>query len=178
MAEEPTRGGIVARRERLVEGLRAYGGQHTELSRSFAAWLGLHSTDAVALLEIIGAEERGTSLSPARLGERIPLSSGATTALLNRLEAAGHIVRTREHADRRIVTLHSSEHIQERADEFFCPLGVRVDALLGQYPPELLDRFAEFLGEMCATMEAHLTEMSRPDQAPNQASAPTPDRGD
>ncbi|KOG85090.1 MarR family winged helix-turn-helix transcriptional regulator [Streptomyces varsoviensis] len=166
MAEEPTptHGDIAARRDRLVEGLRTYGGQHTELSRGFAAWLGLHSTDAVALLEIISAEERGTALSPARLAERIPLSSGATTALLNRLEAAGHIVRTREHADRRIVTLHSSPHIQERADEFFGPLGARVDALLTRYPPELLDRFDEFLREMCAALNAHITEVSQTSQ--------------
>ncbi|MEV0264538.1 MarR family transcriptional regulator [Streptomyces sp. NPDC050617] len=175
MAEEPTQGDIAARRERLVEGLRTYGGQHTELSRGFAAWMGLHSTDAIGLLEIIGAEERGAPLSPARLGERIPLSSGATTALLNRLEAAGHIVRTREHADRRIVTLHSSPHIQELADEFFGPLGVRVDALLTRYPPELLDRFDEFLREMCATMNAHIVEVSQAGRRDQQG---RPGRGD
>lgn len=141
-----------------MEGFRTYGGIHVEMSRRFAACLGLHSTDATALLEIISAEERGETLSPARLSARISLSSGATTALLNRLEGAGHIVRSREHTDRRVVTLRSSAYIQERADEFFDPLAGRVDATMSRYPPELLEQFETFLGDMCATLEAHLAE--------------------
>ncbi len=89
---------ISVERERLMDEFRAYGGTFTEFSHRFASWLGLHSTDATALMEITAAEEKGTPLSPARLGERISLTSGATTALLNRLEKAGHIVRTRENA--------------------------------------------------------------------------------
>lgn len=87
--EEAMGEGVAARRERLMEGLRIYGGHYAELSRRFAAWLGLHSTDAVAVLEIAAAEERGTPLSPARLSERIALSTGATTALLNRPKRPG-----------------------------------------------------------------------------------------
>ena len=159
--EEPVLDGIAARRERLMEGLRVYGGHYTELGRRFASWLGLHSTDATAVLEIAAAEERGAPLSPARLSERISLSTGATTALLNRLEAAGHITRTREHPDRRIITLHSGAHIQARADEFFGPLAQRLDAAMSHYPPELLERFESFVSDLNATMDAHLAEQGR-----------------
>ncbi|MFD0264803.1 MarR family winged helix-turn-helix transcriptional regulator [Kitasatospora indigofera] len=154
----PDGDGVAAQRERLMEGLRIYGGQYAELGRRFAAWLGLHSTDATAVLEIAAAEERGTPLSPARLSERIALSTGATTALLNRLEAAGHITRSREHPDRRIVTLRSGAHIQERADEFFGPLAHRLDTAMAGYPPELLQRFEAFVADLNATLEAHLAE--------------------
>ncbi|QKW18419.1 MarR family transcriptional regulator [Kitasatospora sp. NA04385] len=162
--------GVAARRERLMEGLRTYGGHYAELSRRFAAWLGLHSTDATAVLEIAAAEERGAPLSPARLSERISLSTGATTALLNRLEAAGHITRTREHSDRRVVTLRGGPHIQERADEFFGPLARRLDAAMSPYPPQLLERFEQFVTELNATMDAHLAE-------PGPAAPRTPDPG-
>nr|WP_239144235.1 MarR family transcriptional regulator [Streptomyces sp. SID14515] len=145
----------------MIEGLRSYGGRYTELGRLFADWLGLHSTDAVALLEITAADERGTPLSPARLGERILLSPSATTALLNRLEAAGHIIRSREHADRRLVTLRSSPHVQERADEFFRPLGARMDAVMAACPPEMLTGFENLLADLCATMDAHIAERTR-----------------
>ncbi|MGW7079500.1 MarR family winged helix-turn-helix transcriptional regulator [Streptomyces sp. NPDC054871] len=141
-----------------MEGLRGYGERYNELSRRFAVWLGLHSTDADALLEIVIAEDRGTPLSPARLSERILLSSGATTALLNRLEAAGHIVRTREHTDRRVVTLHSRPGIRDRADEFFTPLAARMDATMAQYPPELLERFETLLADLRTTIDADLAE--------------------
>jgi DNA-binding MarR family transcriptional regulator len=114
----------------------------------------VHSTDATALVEILSAEERGDPLSPARLSERISLTSGATTALLNRLERAGHIVRSREQPDRRIVTLHSSEQVQGLADEFFDPLTRRVDAMLSQYPAEVLQQFGTFLSHLRATLNA------------------------
>ncbi|MFI6519810.1 MarR family winged helix-turn-helix transcriptional regulator [Spirillospora sp. NPDC050679] len=142
--------------ERLLEGLRGYGANYREFSRRFAAWLGLHSTDAEALIEILGAEERGVPLSPARLSERISLSSGATTALLNRLEQAGHVVRTREHTDRRIVTLHSSQRVQHLADEFFGPLAERVDTVMSAYPPGLLEQFQTFITDLRGAMNDQL----------------------
>lgn len=158
--EEPAHDGVAEQRERLIEGLRAYGGHFTELSRLFADWLGLHSTDAVALLEVAAAEERGTPLSPARLSERILLSPSATTALLNRLEQAGHIIRSREHTDRRVITLRSSAYVQERADEFFRPLGVRLDSVMAGHPPELLAAFETLLAELGTSMDAYITERS------------------
>lgn len=159
--EEAVRDGVAEQRERLMELLRIYGGHYAELGRRFAAWLGLHATDATAVLEIAAAEERGAPLSPARLSERISLSTGATTALLNRLEAAGHITRTREHSDRRIVTLRSGAHVRERADEFFGPLAGRLDASMAAYPPQFLERFEQFMADLNATMDAHLAERSR-----------------
>ncbi|MGW2836305.1 MarR family winged helix-turn-helix transcriptional regulator [Streptomyces sp. NPDC001493] len=167
--EEAVNDGVAERRERLMESLRVYGGHYTELGRRFAARLGLHSTDATAVLAIAAAEERGTPLSPARLSERISLSTGATTALLNRLEAAGHITRAREHSDRRIVTLRSGGHIQERADEFFGPLADRLDTTMAHYPPQLLERFEEFMADLNATMDTHLAHQ---DTEPPGASTP------
>lgn len=143
--------------DRLNEALRAYGATYSELARQFAATEGLHSTDAVALIEILAAEERGTPLSPARLSERIGLTAGATSTLLNRLELAGHVLRSRVHSDRRIVTLHSTPGVQAIADDFFEPLGERIAKVLGKYPPELLGTFENMLGDLTETMEGYIT---------------------
>ncbi|WP_454197011.1 MarR family winged helix-turn-helix transcriptional regulator [Nocardia sp. Marseille-Q1738] len=150
------RDGIAEQRERLVEGLRAYGASFTELGRRFAVELGVHTTDAFALLEISSAEAMGTPLSPALLGKRIRLTSGAMTALLNRLERAGYVTRTREHADRRVVTLRSSESVKQIGDEYFGPLNARQDAVLAEYPPEVLRQFEDFLSRMRATLDDRL----------------------
>ncbi|MFD6395419.1 MarR family winged helix-turn-helix transcriptional regulator [Nocardia sp. NPDC060249] len=148
-----------AQYERIQEGLRAYGASYRELARRFATWLGLHSTDAEALIEILTAEERGSTLSPARLSERISLSNSATTALLNRLELAGHIVRSREHDDRRVITLRSTPRIHTLANDFFGPLGTKMEqSVMGEYTPEELRRFESFLADVHATMTAHLAE--------------------
>ncbi|MGV9409639.1 MarR family winged helix-turn-helix transcriptional regulator [Nocardia sp. NPDC003693] len=151
--------------DRLTEGLRVYGANYREFSRRFAAWLGLHSTDAEALIEILAADERGAALSPARLSERIALSQPATTALLNRLERAGHVVRTREHDDRRVITLRGSAEVHELADEFFRPLGEQVAAVLARHSPEQLRRFEDFLTELTAAMNSRLAEPLPPSPA-------------
>jgi DNA-binding MarR family transcriptional regulator len=143
-----------------MEEMRGYGATFTEFSRRFAAWLNLHYTDAVALLEISAAEERGDPLSPTRLSERISLSSGATTALVNRLEQAHHVVRTREHSDRRVVTLHTTEHVGELASEYFGPLAKRFDDMMSHYSPEVLQQFETFVVDLRNTMELHLRDAS------------------
>ncbi|MBE1531774.1 MarR family winged helix-turn-helix transcriptional regulator [Actinomadura algeriensis] len=148
------RNGVAEQRERLVEGLRAYGAEFTELGRRFATVLGVHATDAFALLEIATAEQRGAPLSPARLGRRIALSSGAMTALLDRLEEAGHLTRTREGPDRRMVTLRIHDRARRLADDFFAPVNARQDAVLHDYPPEVLAEFEHLIARLRTAMDA------------------------
>ncbi|MDX3230845.1 MarR family winged helix-turn-helix transcriptional regulator [Streptomyces sp. ME19-01-6] len=154
-------GTVEAQRDRLMEGLRAFGANYIEFTQRFATWLGLHSTDAAALAEILYAEDQGSPLSPARLSERVSLSSGATTALLNRLEAAGHIMRSREHTDRRIVTLRSSPDIRPRAVEFFGPYAARMATEMSQYTGEQLKEFEDFINHLRSTMDSLLADEYR-----------------
>ncbi|MGV0812288.1 MarR family transcriptional regulator [Mycolicibacterium boenickei] len=161
--DDPSTTDVAEHRARLMEELRIYGSTYNQFSRLFASWLGLYSTDAEALLEIVYAEEHGAPLSPARLAARIGLSSGATTSLLNRLEDAGHVVRSRESSDRRIVTLRSGQHVHDRADEFFATLARQFDKTMSRYPPELLKSFESLVIDLHTTMSAHLAE--RTDEA-------------
>lgn len=149
-----------AQRARVLDELRAYEAISTEITKRFAGTLGLHPTDAAALVEILDAEERGAPLSPARLSERIGLTSGATSSLLNRLEEGGHIVRSRIHSDRRVVTLRSTSRVQEEASAFFDPLAVRLSELMNSYPDELMKQFESFLTELRLTTEAHIQGLS------------------
>lgn len=99
-------------------------------------------------------------LSPARLGERIGLTSGATSSLLNRLEENGHIVRSRVHADRRVVTLLSTSEVQGVAHAFFEPLAVRLNAIMSSYSNEFLQQFETFLTDLRAASEAYVQDLS------------------
>ncbi|NMO04912.1 MarR family transcriptional regulator [Gordonia sp. TBRC 11910] len=138
--------------------LRAYGEGYDRVGRAFAASAGLYSTDAIALIEILRAEEQGQPISPARLSERIGLTSGATSTLLNRLESAGHIRRSRENVDRRVVTLHSTPGIQATADAFFDPLEVALAAVMDKYQPEDVGRLVVLLEELHSTMQRFSSE--------------------
>ncbi|MDF2824903.1 MAG: putative MarR-family transcriptional regulator [Mycobacterium sp.] len=136
----------------VMERLRTFAADYTELTRHLARWLGVHSADAAAFAEILYAEDMGRPLTPALLARRIGLSSGATSSLLNRLEAANLLTRSREHTDRRVVTLRSVPSVAAAADGFFDPMTRRVTAVFDQTPAEVIDEFATFLTRLHNSM--------------------------
>ena len=152
-------GDVAAHREQLMDGLRAFGASYAELTRRFAGHLGLRSTEASALVEILVAEDKRAPITPGRLADRVGLSSGAMTNLLHRLEAAGHVERRRDQTDRRRVTLRSGPQLYAPAQEFFGGMLVeRLDAMVGQYPEDRLQEFEAFLAHLRATMDAVLAD--------------------
>jgi DNA-binding MarR family transcriptional regulator len=140
---------------RVGLGLREYGTAYGALGRVFAERLRLHTSDANALVAVIEAEERAQPISANRLATRIGLTAAATSALLNRLEGAGHLVRVRTDADRRIVTLRSTAAVHRRVDEFFDPLEARLDALMAGYPPAFLEQLDGFLHQVVEALDEH-----------------------
>ena len=142
----------------VTDALRAYGATYTQVARELRSYSVLHSTDAAAMIEILGAEERGTPLSPARLSDQIGLSFGATSTLLNRLEAVDHVNRSRTQSDLRDVTLHSTPEVQRLADEFFAPLGRRLDTMLAAHSPAFLAEFSALLMAMRDTTDDYISE--------------------
>lgn len=107
-------------------------------------------------MEIIRAEDRGAPLNPARLSERIGLTSGATSILLNRLEDAGHITRERGHVDRRLVTLRSDASVHADGDRFFSPLRDRLEQMMGDYSPEQLTIVESFVDQFRSTIDDYV----------------------
>jgi MarR family transcriptional regulator, organic hydroperoxide resistance regulator len=121
-----------------------------ELNQRLAAFLDLPGSDANALGHILWSAEEGAPLSPVELARRIGMTSGATTALLNRLEDAGHIRRIREHADRRRVTLHPEPAARARAQEFLALAGPEVAEAVLATPLEQLELVVEFTERLTA----------------------------
>lgn len=71
----------------------------TRLYRTLLDPLGLTYTQYIVLLALL--EEDGVSIKA--LGGRLSLDSGTLTPVLRRLDAAGHVNRTRDRNDERIV---------------------------------------------------------------------------
>ncbi|SFR27625.1 DNA-binding transcriptional regulator, MarR family [Lentzea waywayandensis] len=124
-----------------------------ELNQHLAAWMRLPGADANALGQIIWAAETDTPLSPAQLSRQIGMTTGATTILLNRLEAAGHVHRTRESTDRRRVTLRPTPDARERARQFLGLAGTEIANVLHTTPPAELRTVATFLARMTAAAD-------------------------
>ena len=144
---------LYAHRAVLVREVRLLGAIYAEFTRIFATHLDLHTTDSAAIVEILFAEDLGEPLTPARLSERISLSSGATTALLNRLESVGYVRRSRESADRRLVTLRTTEKIIEPAMSFFEPLGQGIEGMAADYSENEIAKHEEFLTHLTTVMK-------------------------
>jgi DNA-binding MarR family transcriptional regulator len=142
-------------RDELVLLLQEYAGEAERLGQVFAERNGMHPTDLYALLAVMQAEAAGAPLTPGRLGEHLGLSSGATTAVIDRLERAAHVNRARDERDRRRVTLHHGEAAASVGAAFFGPLGVRMDEMLTSYTPDELAAVRRFLGETNAMMRDH-----------------------
>lgn len=66
---------------------------------------GVGDTDILALQIVFEAEKEGLAVSPRGLSERLGITSAATTMLIDRLEASGHVRRERHPRDRRSVIL-------------------------------------------------------------------------
>ncbi|SEQ82297.1 MarR family transcriptional regulator [Streptomyces radiopugnans] len=127
--------------------LRRMNGEFSRTAHDFAHSHGLHPTDVQALVEILDSERDGP-VTPGLLRERLQLTSGAVTACLDRLERAGHIRRTRDSADRRIVHLHYAPRGREVAREYFRPLARATDSVRQRFSDAELRAVVRFLAAM------------------------------
>lgn len=146
-------------RDDLVEQMQNYSVEIRQIIDAFAQRHHLHTTDLKALLEVMAAEGRGDPLTPGRLGEALGLSSGATTAVVDRLERGGHLRRTRESADRRVVHLRYDRAGFELASQFFRPIGRRSRAVMDEFTPAELEVVHRFLRSMNEALAAHHREV-------------------
>jgi DNA-binding MarR family transcriptional regulator len=148
-------------RQHLLEALRHYALSYQESTRQLARRMDLPTVDGTALGEILWAEHEGAALSPGRLSTRVGLTSGATNALINRLEAQGLVSRSRESDDRRVVTLRTTEVARQRAAVFLDPSAAALEGALDQYDDVTLETVGTMLGQLAAVLPVADREGSR-----------------
>jgi DNA-binding MarR family transcriptional regulator len=102
-------------------------------SGRFANRNGMHPTDVRALIALMDASRAGGEMTAGRLGTALGLNSAGTTALVDRLERAGHVRRVRAAGDRRKVLVEVDERAVELGWSFFGPLIERTVELLQAY---------------------------------------------
>jgi DNA-binding MarR family transcriptional regulator len=96
----------------LVELLAAYQflqAQNLRMTSGLTSHLGIGSTDLRVLLYV----DRAPDATPKEVAVQLKQTSGSITALLDRLEKSGHIVRRPHPSDRRSLTLALTESGRE-----------------------------------------------------------------
>ena len=94
--------------------------------------------------------ERDGPLTQRELGERLSLTSGGVTLLIDRLERAGWVRRTPHPADRRAVLLELTEEAIRAQPPALDHYHRAVAAAARAIPPEHVDAVADFLANATA----------------------------
>ena len=149
MPEEP----MPDDRTALIDALRRFNIESDRFVEVFSTAHGLHRSDMNALAYASAADEAGAPLSPGQLGSELGLSSPATTALIDRLERAGHLTRERHPSDRRKVVLRTRDQGVRIALEFFLPLGQALHRVMDEFDEEELRIVRRFLEDVGAAVE-------------------------
>ncbi len=89
---------------------------------AFAARNGLSATDVRALVCLLDQERAGVPASPTSLAGQLRVTTASVTALLDRLERAGHVRRVPRSDDRRRVDVRVQDSAMELGWAFFGPL--------------------------------------------------------
>ncbi|MEG2715496.1 MULTISPECIES: MarR family transcriptional regulator [unclassified Glutamicibacter] len=71
------------------------------IMRSSQQFMKLNETDMRAIRKMISAKHAGQSVTPGALSQYLGISSASVTKMIDRLEAHGHVRRTRHPTDRR-----------------------------------------------------------------------------
>jgi DNA-binding MarR family transcriptional regulator len=106
----------------IAADLREISAESDQIGRLFAAVHRVRPTDFRALLHIIVAETAGRPMTSGDLSQRLGLSGGAITYLVDRLIDSGHVRRDSHPDDRRKVILRYAESGLQAARSFFDPL--------------------------------------------------------
>ncbi len=132
----------------IVHRLRALTVELHLLGAEFASRNNLHATDLRALICLLDADRFGVPATPGLLSAALGLTSASTTALVDRLERAGHIRRRRDTADRRRVLLEVTQSATELGWAFFGPLIGAANSTIEGFTPDERNTIERFLVRM------------------------------
>jgi DNA-binding MarR family transcriptional regulator len=107
--------------------------------------------------------ERVGRLTPGEIATETGLTSGAVTALLDRLERVGYVRRVRDAADRRRVWVELTDAARQRAAEVYGPLAENM-AEFEKYSDTELNLIVRYIERGSALLLAHaarIEEMRR-----------------
>jgi DNA-binding MarR family transcriptional regulator len=113
--------------------------------------LGINRTDG-KVIDIL--DQRGR-MSAGELARHSGLTTGAVTAVIDRLERAGYVRRVADPADRRRVLVELTPQLKETLEELMGPLGEAGRPLLERYSHDQLELLIEFTRISREVQERH-----------------------
>ena len=125
----------------MVGNLQRFGLGRDQMRAALATAAGISGTDLDALEHL----EAEGPLTQRQLGDRLSLTSGAITMLVDRLEAAGWVARRPHPTDRRYLLVELTRQALGRTPPALAAYHAEVRSLAAEVPPQSRDAVAEFL---------------------------------
>ncbi len=142
-------------RSRVILGARQYGISTVLFRTLVAGKLGLNVSD----LECLALLFHGGIASPTQLARHTGLSSGATTAMLDRLEKGGLITRRRNPRDRRGILIVLVKSGADQVGPWFTPIRRAQDRLVASYSDKELRLLLDFFERSEAMWERERAQL-------------------
>lgn len=152
--------------ETVMKELRALSTVQDRLDQYAMHRFGINRTDLRAL-DLIG--QAGVT-SPTALAVALGMSTGATSAVLDRLEAAGYARREPDPGHRRRTLVRQTPRAEQLGAEIFGPVISGTISEAVAYPDPALASIAEFIGAHRALLNRYLSAVCA---APGDADAGT-----
>jgi DNA-binding MarR family transcriptional regulator len=127
---------------------------------SVARRLGLSDVEMGAIAYLA----QTSSLTPGELRARLVLSSGGTTALIQRLVRSGHVERAPHPHDGRSVVVSLTSSTRATLERHAEPLSRAIDAVAAELSPGERQMVREWLGRIVVATEAKLAQADDADE--------------
>ena len=152
-------------RDRLAASLQRFGLERDRMRAALARAAAVSGTDLDALEHL----EADGPLTQRQLGERLALTSGAVTMLVDRLERAGWVARRPHPTDRRAVLLTLTDEATRTAPAGLDEYHISIAQLAREVPGEHVAAVSDFLA---AAADAASEATSRLDMPKDQSKSP------
>ena len=144
-------------KRRALNAVRDYGVNLALFRSAMNEWAGLNATDMECLRLLF---LRGVS-TPSELARRTGLTSGATTAMLDRLEKTGLIERRPNPDDRRGTLIVPAKSSAEKAASWFESARKAQDELISSYSEKELEIIADVFERFASLWDQEREKLRR-----------------
>lgn len=152
---------ITKNRARVIRELirlgEVYGTETAHFQQRAAAALGLGVTDVKALSALM---QEGP-MTAGQLTQRLGLTTGAGTLLLDRLAKAGYVERQPHATDRRKVLVAMSRSKLTATNNVYGPIGASFEKLLAKYTLDELECLTRFHEDAIAMTRSEIERLAK-----------------
>lgn len=134
------------------DAVRAYQTVNDNFDQAVADHVGMNRTDA----RCIDLIDQAGGMTAGELARAAGLTTGAVTAVVDRLEKAGVARRVPDPDDRRRVRIEATEKLWQVTEPLIGPMVQESMTILDNYSDEELERFTEFLRRASELQSRHV----------------------